>query len=99
MTSFEVTVRLWGVLQEQAGRDVAGISRAIVLRACAEQAEQMQAFKLARWAHTHLQSLHVSSAWQVTAKVVWTSYEGSLAVDNKLVTQGKMASRHLPQEV
>ena len=86
MTSFQVTARLWGVLQEQAGRDVAGISRAIVLRACAEQAEQMQAFKLARWAHTHLQSLHVSSAWQVTAEVICLLYEGSLAVDDHIVT-------------
>ena len=86
MTSFEVTAGLCGVLQEQAGKDVAGISRAIVLRACAEQAEQMQAYKLARWAHTHLQSLHVSSAWQVTAKVIWVLYERLLAVGNPVVT-------------
>lgn len=55
-------------VQEQAGRDLAGISRAIVLRVCAEQAEHMQAFKLARWAHTQLQSLHVPPGWQVLVR-------------------------------
>lgn len=50
----------------QEGRhSLAGLSRAIVLRVCAQQAQQLQAFKLARWAYTQLQALRIPSAWQV----------------------------------
>ena len=38
---------------------------AVVLRVCAQQAQQLQAFKLARWAYTQLQALRLPSSWQV----------------------------------
>ena len=42
-----------------------GISQAAVVHCLAQQAEQLGAFKLARMAHTRLQSLRLPPAWQV----------------------------------
>lgn len=50
---------------QEGSRTLAGVSRAVILRVCAQQAQQLQAFKLARWAYTQLQSLRIPSAWQV----------------------------------
>ena len=50
----------------QAGtQTLTGVSMAVVLRVCAQQAQQLQAFKLARWAYTQLQALRLPSSWQV----------------------------------
>ncbi len=50
---------------QEGAKKLAGVSRAVILHVCAQQAQQVQAFKLARWAHTQLQSLRLASSWQV----------------------------------
>ena len=50
---------------QEGSHSLAGVSRAVVLRVCAQQAQQLQAFKLARWAYTQLQALRIPPAWQV----------------------------------
>lgn len=54
-----------GLGVQEGSQSLVGVSRAVILRVCAQQAQQLQAFKLARWAYTQLQSLRVPSAWQV----------------------------------
>ena len=49
-----------------------GISQAAVVHCLAQQAEQLGAFKLARMAHTRLQSLRLPPAWQVGH--LWTAW-------------------------
>ena len=51
--------------KQEGSHRLAGLSRAVVLDVCAQQAQQLQAFKLARWAHTQLQTLRLPSSWQV----------------------------------
>lgn len=51
--------------KQEGNHRLVGLSRAVVLRVCAQQAQQLQAFKLARWAHTQLQALRLPSLWQV----------------------------------
>ena len=50
---------------QEGNQTLAGVSRAVVLRVCAQQAQQLQAFKLARWAYTQLQALRLPPSWQV----------------------------------
>ena len=50
---------------QEGSQTLTGVSRAVVLRVCAQQAQQLQAFKLARWAYTQLQALRLPSSWQV----------------------------------
>ena len=52
--------------EQEGTKKLAGVSRAVILHVCAQQAQQVQAFKLARWAHTQLQSLRLPSSWQVS---------------------------------
>ncbi len=54
------------VCVQEGTRKLPGISRAVVLHVCAQQAQQVQAFKLARWAHMQLQTLRVPPSWQVS---------------------------------
>ena len=54
------------VYVQEGTRKLPGISRAVVLHVCAQQAQQVQAFKLARWAHTQLQTLRLPPSWQVS---------------------------------
>lgn len=51
--------------KQEGSQTLAGLRRAVVLRVCAQQAQQLQAFKLARWAYTQLQALRLPSSWQV----------------------------------
>lgn len=44
-----------------------------MLRVCAQQAQQLQAFKLARWAYTQLQALRLPSSWQVCKESTGTN--------------------------
>ncbi|KAL3157460.1 hypothetical protein ABBQ32_011927 [Trebouxia sp. C0010 RCD-2024] len=63
-------------LPTEGSRTLAGVSRAVILRVCAQQAQQLQAFKLARWAYTQLQSLRIPSAWQDSVELLSVQLHG-----------------------
>ena len=80
---------------QEGTKRLAGISRAVVLHVCAEQAHQVQAFKLARWAHMQLQTLRLSPSRQVTCHTAWShTQDGLLHVQAGAVMQ--LTGMHAP---
>ncbi|KAL0036626.1 hypothetical protein WJX79_003303 [Trebouxia sp. C0005] len=80
-TLFNAACFLLMHLPQEGTRKLPGISRAVVLHVCAQQAQQVQAFKLARWAHTQLQTLRLPPSWQDSIDLAAVQLRGSPFTD------------------
>ncbi|KAL0031263.1 hypothetical protein WJX77_012099 [Trebouxia sp. C0004] len=80
-TLFNAACFLLVRLPQEGSRKLPGISRAVVLHVCAQQAQQVQAFKLARWAHTQLQTLRLPPSWQDSIDLAGVQLRGSPFTD------------------